>query len=146
MNNQVSNSRCRRVNSHLLQQNCFIRDCVSSCSSEPLEKCSSYLSIDEVSTPKGVELRETVNPYPITPQYVNSFADSSDYRRDPVSAINNASKRINLGDITQIQDVASMDSSQARSLYEQLSKRFAAAASDKSKVDENKVEVKSDEQ
>lgn len=114
------------IKTNLLRQNCYLRDTTvnSQLDSFPPD---SYVSLDEVVTDKGIELNESVQPYPITPQYVNSFVDSSDYRRDPLNAIANSSVRTNLGDITEIQDVLSMDSSQARILYNQLQERFSNA-------------------
>lgn len=99
-----------------------------------------YLSVDEVVTSGGVELRKTENDYPITPDYVKSFADSSDYHKDLLSAVNNGVNGKNLGDITEVQRVAAMDTEQARALYMQLSERF----SKKSDVLDVKSDVKVD--
>lgn len=120
-----------RIQSNLLQQNCFVRDVTNKNDLGPTPT-DSFVSLDEIVTDKGVELRETVNPYPITPQYVNSFVDTADYHRDPVSAINAGVKRPNLGDITDIQKVSSLGTDEARALYNQLKSRFEAV--DKSSV------------
>lgn len=124
---KINNSR---IQSNLLQQNCFVRDVTRvggiSVSSSP----ESFLSIDEVVTSKGVELVESDNPYPITPQYVKSFVDSADYHNDPFGSI--VSPRQNLGDITAMQKVSSMDTEQARNLYAQLSDVFSKSDSSKS--------------
>lgn len=112
-----------RIQSNLLQQNCFVRDC-SNKSDIKGEPMTSFDSLDEVTTDKGVELVTTKNSYHITPQYIDSFIDSADYRRDPISAINNGVKRQNLGDISAIQAVAKMDLNSQRSLFEQLSAKF----------------------
>lgn len=112
---------------NLIQQNCFIRDVTrlspNSYSSSP----DTYLSLDEVATPTGIELRANVNDYPITPAYVRSFADSSDYRNDLASALSAKSSRPNLGDVSDIQKIASMDASQARALYNQLVSAFGSS-------------------
>ena len=42
--------------------------------------------------------------YPITPEYVTSFLASSDFRQDPVGAVNRAPLRQNLGDISKLQE------------------------------------------
>lgn len=120
-----------RVPSNLLQQNCFVRDITknSQSSASPL---LTFDSLDEVTTERGVEFRVSENPYPITPQYVNSFADSSDYRRDPVGAVNNSHNRVNLGDITDFQKVVSMDMTEARTLYSQLRDKFSKSEVSKS--------------
>lgn len=121
-----------RVQSNLLQQNCFVRDVVRKVDLKSENSDSCFISLDEVLSENGVSFVPRKYPYPITPHYVNSFVDSADYRRDPVSAINNGVKRQNLGDISQIQSVLSMDSSLQRSLYEQLSAKFSKS------VDPNK--------
>lgn len=130
-----------RVQSNLLQQNCFVRD-VTKKDDVKGDSIDSFLSLNEVVTDKGVELKTTVEPYHITPQYVSSFADSSDYRKDPISAINNGVKRTNLGDITDIQRVSAMDASSARALYEQLKARFSVSS--ENKTDEVNVETSSE--
>lgn len=114
----------KKLSSNLLKQNCYIRSTVEEC-----DKCSdysekSYVSIDEVVTNNGVHLVEKTVPYPITPQYVNSFVDSSDYRRDPVNAVINAPRRQNLGDISGVQDICGFDFVSAQKLYQALKTKF----------------------
>lgn len=128
----MSNLKNSRVQSNLLQQNCFVRDVVRTTDLSVSSSPESFLSIDEVVTSKGVELKETDNPYPITPQYVKSFADSVDYHKDLLGAISSGERRSNLGDITDIQKIVSMDSEQARALYNQLSAVFAQKPVEKS--------------
>lgn len=113
------------VRSNLLQQNCYVREATRSLG-EHLDVPETYMSLDEVSTPSGVrqELREY--PYHITPAYVDSFVESADYRRDPLGAIAQSKPRRNLGDIRDLQKVASMDMEQARELYSQLSALFSS--------------------
>lgn len=123
-------SRSSRVQSNLLQQNCFVRDVTRRNDFVQSSSPETFVSIDEVVTKDGVKLVEKEYPYPITPQYVNSFVDSSDYRKDPFSAINNGNNRVNLGDIRDLQDVASMDMEHARSLYSQLVAKFSSKPDD----------------
>ncbi|QXN75103.1 hypothetical protein [Microvirus mar26] len=118
-----------RVQSNLLQQNCYVRDCRMKSDLASTDSLSSYVSLDEVTTDKGLDIVEHTYDYPITPQYVNSFVDSVDYRRDPQGAILNATPRKNLGDIRSLQDIMKMDNSSLRDLYDQLSARFSAAQS-----------------
>lgn len=113
------------VRSNLLQQNCFVRSSVQRndvCNSSAPD---SFCSVDEIVTQKGVELNFREESYPITPQYVASFADSADYRKDLVSAFNSPARGQNLGDITDIQKVSSMDSEGATLLYRQLQDNFS---------------------
>lgn len=125
-------SKSSRIQSNLLQQNCFVRDVLraddlKSPDLDSEENFSSFETLDEVSVPDGIKLQRSIEVYPITPQYVNSFVDSSDYRNDPVSAVNSSLKRVNLGDISSLQKFLSLDESSQRRLYSELSKRFASS-------------------
>lgn len=122
------------LKTNLLQQNCFVSDMCRGVVPTHLDN-SKYVSLDEVTTEKGIELRETVNDYPITPEYVDSFAESADYKSDVAGAIAKGSSRPNLGDISSMQKVLSMDTEQARALYTQLSERFAQKSTPQSSVD-----------
>lgn len=114
-----------RMQSNLLQQNCFVRDVCRKVDLKSVNSETTYDSIDEKVTDKGLEIEHNSYPYPITPQYVNSFVDSSDYRRDPANAIANGVKRQNLGDISAVQQVFKMDTVTARALFAELSKKFS---------------------
>lgn len=124
----------RKVVSNVLKQNCYIRDCI------PIEDVSSeysdktFKSLTETQTSKGIDINFVDVPYPITPQYVNSFVDSSDYRRDPVNAVANGVKRTNLGDVSGLQDVLGLDFVSAQKLYSALKRKFEAPKV----VDDNK--------
>lgn len=114
----------KKLSSNLLKQNCYIRDCVEEKVVTTDYSDKTYTSVDEVVTSNGVKLVENQVPYHITPQYVNSFVDSSDYRRDPVNAVINAPRRQNLGDITGIQDICGFDFVSAQKLYQALKTKF----------------------
>lgn len=120
-------SKSSRVVSNLIQQNCYVRNmCVSEDLKSDGSSESSYYSLDEVQTDDGVSFKKNLYPYPITPSYVNSFVDSSDYRRDPVNAIVNGRSGSNLGDCRDFQNIMSMDSASLSKLYLQLQKKFSA--------------------
>lgn len=114
----------KKLSSNLLKQNCYIRSTVDECENSSDYSEKTYVSIDEVVTNNGVHLVEKSVPYPITPQYVNSFVDSSDYRRDPVNAVLNAPHRQNLGDISGIQDICGFDFITAQKMYQALKAKF----------------------
>ena len=116
----------RKIPTNVLKQNCFIRDCVEEAESVTDYSDKTYTSVDEVVTSNGIKLVENQVPYHITPQYVNSFVDSSDYRRDPVNAVVNAPRRQNLGDISGIQDICGFDFITAQKLYQALKSKFEA--------------------
>lgn len=125
---KINNSR---VQSNLLQQNCFVRDVTTKSALSLSSSFDSFVSLDEVITSKGVELKKTENPYPITPQYVQSFVASSDYRNDPLGSSLRPSSS-NLGDITDVQKILSMDSSSVSSLYNDLKSKFESKPDSKS--------------
>lgn len=121
-------SKTSRIQSNLLQQNCFIRDVTTKVDLQSVNSDSVYGSLDEQTTSDGIRFKVNQYPYPITPSYVNSFVSSTDYHFDPANAIANGVKRPNLGDITKFQDVLNMDSVSQRSLFEVLSAKFATAS------------------
>ncbi|UPW41173.1 hypothetical protein [Sigmofec virus UA08Rod_5307] len=135
------------VQTNLIQQNCYRVD-LSFAPSNTSTAPDKFVSIDEQVTADGIKLVETVQDYPITPDYVNSFRDSADYRNDPLSAaaFSTANPRKNLGDIRELQAAgASLEDMQ--SLYKQLSKKFGAvntSATPKKSID-NKNEVSNNE-
>lgn len=114
-----------RVRSNLLQQDCYVRDCSLKSDVIGVRSSSEYLTLNEKVTQTGLTQEVVSVPYPITPQSVNSYVESCDYRRDPLGAIMRGGSRVNLGDVTALQDVSSMDAGQARDLYVQLQARFA---------------------
>lgn len=128
----MSNSKTSRIQSNLLQQNCFVRDVLraNDLSSPDLdldENSSFFETLDEVSVPDGIKLQRSSEKYPITPQYVNSFVDTSDYHMDPLGSVSSSPRGVNLGDISVLQSLLAKDESSLRSLYSELSKRFSVS-------------------
>lgn len=115
-----------RVSSNLLKQNCYVRDCAVGIDLKDGNEIETYDSLDETLTDRGIEFEIRSYPYPITPAFVNSFVDSSDYRRDPVNAVANSVKRLNLGDISDCQRILNLDSAAQKQLYLELSKKFGS--------------------
>lgn len=128
------------VPSNLIKQNCFLR-VVSQRNETSVSPLDTFDSLDEVVTDSGVELRDTTHDYPITPEYVASFADSADYRKDPLNAISNSFPRHNLGDVSSIQHILSLDSASQEKLYAQLKDKFSSKSVEALK----NSEVKKDE-
>lgn len=118
------------VKSNLLQQNCFVRDVSLKKDLHSTFSVDSYISLDEKISDNGYVQEYNSYPYPITPQYVQSFVDSVDYRRDPANAVANGVHRVNLGDVGSIQRLYGLDSSNQRALYEQLKSKFSKPTSD----------------
>lgn len=89
------------------------------------ERTRKYFELEEHVDEKGFRGEVLVEKdYPITPEYVTSFAAGADYHQDPVGAIANAPKRSNLGDITALQRALGLDYETARHLFSE----FRAAA------------------
>lgn len=115
-----------RIQSNLIQQNCFVRDVVSATDLRTSSVDKVYGTLDEETTQNGVRFKISEQPYPITPQYVNSFVDSADYRRDPANAIANGVKRENLGDVRDVQNLSKVDTMSAQELYAALKAKLEA--------------------
>lgn len=116
------------VKSNLLLQNCFLRELlpgVDIAGSVPVS--CKYVSLDEVVTATGVELRETVNDYPVTPESVDSYLSAADYKQDPLTKISTSSPKVNLGNMVDFQAAANMSSSEAMSFYEDIKARAQAS-------------------
>lgn len=73
-------------------------------------KIKGYTSLEKKTLPNGYVQELTIKDYPINSASVSSYADGADYRNDPAQAVENVRKRVNLGDITQVQ--AFMDNPQ----------------------------------
>lgn len=100
-----------------LRQNCFVLEGRSAPSIVPAPKITHYFSLAKKELENGyVQEIEKVD-YPITSESVSSYIDSSDYRRDPMQAIASAPKRVNLGDISQVQDFIASNPQEAVRVY-----------------------------
>lgn len=121
----MSEKRC--IRSHVLGDRVFLLPIVP-----PYDKRTEYHpKMYQVAVPVRDEQGRKVvkvieREYPITPETVKSYAQSADYHTDPASAAAAAAAnpRKSLGDIRDIQKVASMDSAQ----FLELARRMNAAA------------------
>lgn len=132
-------SSVRRVQSNLLQQNVYVRDCcLVHDVADPLTT-SSYPELKRKEFDNGFsEVVEDIE-YPITQDYVNSFADSCDYKLDPVSAISKGRSGSGLGDIRDMQAAFAGDSSSIAAYVAKL--RSSASASKSATVDVSSASV-----
>ncbi|WGL31098.1 hypothetical protein [Dipodfec virus UOA04_Rod_718] len=117
----------KKVFSKLLQQNVYLSDTRQAEDLAAAQPHYTYTSVDEVTVADGIQIRETENSYDITPETVNSYVDSCDYRTDMYAATQQPPRGRNLGDVASLQNVMDMDLEQAQTLYSQLKQRFAAA-------------------
>lgn len=81
---------------------------------------NKYFELREIQTPEGFVEKLVEVDYPITPDYVKSFANSTDYRNDLERAINEPARGANLGDLTGFQDITSMDMTAVREMQVKL--------------------------
>lgn len=94
-----------------------------------------YTYVKETALSNGV-IHELVSElYPFTQEFIDSFAESSDYRVDPLRAVANSVSRSNLGDVRSAQELASLDSVEvqsrvvsARQVVDELDKQTVRAS------------------
>lgn len=87
-----------------IRQNCYLLDRrVGVDSVRPLVETKKYFDLEEKQLPNGYAQELVEKDYPINSDSVSSYIESSDYRNDPLQAIANAPKRVNLGDISEVQ-------------------------------------------
>lgn len=126
-----------------IRQNCYVLGTrtasAGTISSEPEKK---YQTIERVNLPNGYYDTVVEKDYPINSESVTSYADGADYRNDPLQAIANAPKRVNLGDLTQLQEFVQSDPQNAVRVFrdvlsrlEAVQKQSAPAPSAESKSD-----------
>lgn len=105
---------CRRCN--LLEAEVYVRFPVSTLEDKQVKQ---YIELQEETAQNGVVERYVAVDYPITPESVNSYADSADYRKNP-DVIKNAVPRKNLGDISEVQKVMSNDMTEMRTMFAKM--------------------------
>ncbi|UPW40890.1 hypothetical protein [Sigmofec virus UA08Rod_6219] len=145
----------KRVQSNLLQQNVFLRDVVGSDCLSPVlprhrvvDSAGKYSSLDERVVSDGIKQRIVKEDYPITPEYVQSFADGcldaiAAERRQLIQGVP-LDRPKNLGDVSAFGEFASMDTASIKDVIRRASAALDAVAKNNSSVsaDDNKDEVK----
>lgn len=110
MSEQLKVKEKRRVSVNGVRQNCY---CVDTLTAEQTSRSvnpeKSYVSLERKNLNNGFVEELVVKDYPINSKSVTSYADGADYRNDPAQAIANAPKRVNLGDVTQVQEFIQSD-------------------------------------
>lgn len=80
----------------LLSQNVYRLELVSS-QTPVVTSPSHYVDLSEEPCSTGISLKESVQEYPITPEYVQSFLDSTDYKTQLTESMNAPPRGINIG-------------------------------------------------
>lgn len=115
-------SKCKRMNFNALEQPVFVLPVVPPYDKRTEYRSKTYKVCVRCRRDDGsVVTEEREMPYEITPESVTSFAEGADYRRDPVGAVANGHKRVNLGDVTDMQALMKMDTSDLNALQNRLS-------------------------
>lgn len=135
---------CVKAHSNILQQDVYLREVAPLTEPKSSPKSLYYNSIVEVVTDKGIELKRTVEEYPITPETVASYVDSCDYKSDPLQAANRPAPGKNLGDISSVQ-MALKDVDGFRAEYEALVSRYTDSFEASSEKKNDSVENLSQE-
>lgn len=98
---------CQKIKSNLVQQDCYLRHFVPLTQLKKRAPIKTYVDVVEVDelvdgVPTHREIYKEV-PYPHTPETLNSYRSSCDYKTDPANAVRPA--RENLGDVTEAQKI-----------------------------------------
>lgn len=135
----------KKVHSNIIAQDCYIRDVTPKVVKRSEYASRRFPSLVEVPDSVGVHYDLRDFDYPITPESVKSYVDSTDYKRDPAAAIAAGARGVNLGDITEAQRIVNSDVSTVRSTLERFQaavKASAGAAPSPADNIDNKKEVK----
>lgn len=118
-NSMYEQIELKKVKVNTLAQNCYTRDVVN-VSAKAVQQPKKYSSLEEIKLPNGLVYELVEKDYPITPESVTSYADGADYRLDPQRAIENAPKRVNLGDVGEVQEFIKTNPMEAVRLYRDI--------------------------
>lgn len=136
----------RPLKSQLLQQNVFLRDTIPAFDLKKGNCVKAYFDVveEDIVDKDGCPVhREVVKkvPYPHTPDSVQSFLSSTDYKLDPSNA--RRSGGVNLGDVSGVQSLFRSDSASENSEFRELLQRLAAFS--KKQTEESLAEKGNDE-
>lgn len=111
-----------------IRQNCYLLDGRPGVLLKPLvnRTLTQYNSLERVQLPNGFTEEIVKKDYPINSDSVTSYVESSDYRNDPAQAIANTPKRVNLGDISEVQDFVKSNPVDATRQYAAVLEKVAA--------------------
>lgn len=104
----------KKIRCNLLEAEVYIRYPVCIIDGKPVRR---YCELQETPCKNGVIENYVQVDYPVTPESVNSYADSADYKKNP-EVVTKAVPRQNLGDVTELQKVLSQDMSAMRDMLQ----------------------------
>ena len=137
----------KKISSISFNNPVYLRDVLPAYDTDcPVSK--KYFELHTETVSNGIKQELVEVDYPITQESVNSYADSSDYRNNPVQAVLNGQKKVNLGDITSVQDFINNNPSEALSIYKEVSQKLSELDLEKvarAQAQEKTTEVKANE-
>lgn len=125
------------------RQNCYVlgtRMAIQDTIEKKPEK--KYVTLERQNLPNGFIEGLVENDYPINSESVTSYADGADYRTDPLQAIANAPKRVNLGDVTEVQNFIESDPQNAVRVFRDVVAKLKAQQTAQLAQPENGGETK----
>ncbi len=133
----------RPLKSQLLQQNVFLRDTIPAYDLKKGNIAKEYYDVieEDIIDKEGFPIhREVIKkvPYPHTPESVQSFESSTDYKIDPSNA--RRVDGVNLGDLSAVQSLLHSDSAAQNPDYQELLKKIVAYSQSQKKVEGKKEE------
>lgn len=110
-----------------VRQNCYLLDTRPSIlkNPRPNRTLTQYNILERVQESNGFHEEILQKNYPINSDSVTSYVESSDYRNDPSQAVANAPKRVNLGDISEVQDFVKNNPVDATRQYADILEKVA---------------------
>lgn len=100
-------------------------------------KKSTYYELQEIQTDTGIVQELVEVEYPVTPESVQSYVDSTNFKRD-LDASTAQSGGQNLGDVTDLQDLLSLDKTELNARLEKLKEVQNAVVEQLKKVESDK--------
>lgn len=126
-----------------IRQNCYALDI--NLNIKDLKKknntITSYPSLEKKKLPNGYVEQVEVKDYPINSDSITSYVDGADYRRDPATAVAQSKKRVNLGNIADVQDFLRNNPQEAVRLARNVSQTLEAFINQSAKQTEPKSET-----
>lgn len=124
-----------------IRQNCYALDInTSTIDTKKSKTIASYPSLEKKKLPNGYVEQVEEKDYPINSDSVSSYVDGADYRRDPATAIANSKKRVNLGDVAEVQEFLKNNPQEAVRLARNVSQTLEAFLKQSPKQPEPKKE------
>lgn len=108
-----------------LKQNCFLLDTHPKQDIKHEKDSGYYMSLEKKQLPNGYQFELERSEYPINSESVTSYLEASDFKRDPLMAIANAPKRVNLGDIREVQAFIRENPQEAVRIYKSVGDKLS---------------------